>query len=289
VILRPREKKSVFWRVKVVDNLQEKYVYTIPLGVYTVMNDSAHSTFKARDKAGEHSKVEVTRTMNTLAEEEDRIVSQNLEITCDADKNELYPGDTTQVTCRLRNVGTTPLKSVRVCLEEQQCKAIDIGIGQSRELSFTQGFTTAGAATLFIRASNAELSRSQPIAFVMKDVPAVNITQLHYPKKVRHGEPFSVVFSLDPVSHSTPRNLRVTVRTNVHASIFTMPELPSEQALEVELHSDHLSLGITPVTIEVTYEDDKGNEHRSSASGQIELTDVPLMSKVWLWFRGWFE
>lgn len=289
IILRPREKKSVFWRVKVADSLEERYVYTIPLGVYTIMNDSALATFTARAQGGQHTKQEVTRAMNALAEEEEQVVARNLSLECSADTEVLYPGETATVRCALRNAGTTPLKSVRACLEDQQCKTFDIGIGQTRELTFTQGFTQPGSATLFVRASTAELSKSAPVAFQMRDEPAINITGIIIPASVSYGRPFSVVFVLEPVSHSTPQDVEVRVRTNIATKVFEIPELPGDQAFEVEMHADDLSRGDTPISIEVSYKDARGKEYRSRARASTTLTDVPFFARLWLWFRSIFE
>ena len=176
VILKPREKKTVFWRVRVLPGLQEQFVYTLPLGVFTVQNDSALASFTARTQGGQHAKVEVTRAMNTLAEEDEQIVSHTLDISCTPDTTMLMPDTAATISCSLHNLGTTPLKAVRACLEDTQCQALDIGIGQTRSLSFTQQFTVPGATTVFVRASNAELSKSMPLAFTMNDLPAINIT-----------------------------------------------------------------------------------------------------------------
>jgi transglutaminase-like putative cysteine protease len=289
VILKPREKKTVFWRVKIAEGLQERFVYTIPLGVYTVRNDSAKTSFTARAQGGMHGKAEVTRAMNTLAEEEEAVVEKTLDLSCTADKDMLYPEDAALVRCLLRNIGTAPLKSVNTCIEDKNCKAVDIGIGQTRTLEFTQEFTSPGATTLFVRASNPEVTRSVPIPFVMQDNPAVNITKLFAPKSVKHGEAFSAVFTLDPVSHNTPKNVHVTVSTNVAKRTFEMPELPGEQVFEVELDADDLSLGITDVHVTVRYDDERGKSYMRDVTTAIELTDVPFLSKIWLWFRGWVE
>ncbi len=289
VILKPREQKALFWRVRVASGLQERFIYTIPTAIYTVQNDSVQASFKARTQGSDHTKVEVTRVMNTLAEEEERVVSKDLALDCSADKETLYPEDVVQIACTLQNKGTVPQKALRVCIEEQQCTVIDLGIGQTRTLSFTQAFTKPGAATVFVRASNQDVSKSALLAFVMNDIPAVEITELVYPKTVSYGQPFSLVFSLKPVSHSTPKNVRVTVKTGVGSKVFEMPELPGEQAFEVELHANDLSLGTTDIEIEARYQDGKGGSHRSATTIAITQTGVPWYVKPWLWFRGLFE
>ncbi len=289
VILRPREKKTVFWRVRVLPTLQERYVYTIPLAAYTVQNTSAQNTFTARARSSDHTKAEVTRAMNTLAGEEEKIISQNLALACNSDTETLYPDQTAQVSCTMHNVGTTPLQGMRVCIEEQQCGIIDLGIGQTRELAFTQAYTKTGATTLFVSASNAEASRSVPLAFLMNDIPAVNITKLAHPETVVYGQSFSLVFSLAPTSFSVPKNVRVTMRTKISERILELTELTGEQAFEVEIHANDLSLGTTPVEIEARYQDDRGQWHESSTTVMITLTGIPWYVKPWLWFRGLFE
>jgi transglutaminase-like putative cysteine protease len=289
VILRPLESKTIFWRVKVAENLNDRFVYTIPLGVYTVMNDSAISAFSAAAKGGVHSKVEVTRAMNELDTSGEEVVAQNLEMHCDADKDKLYPAETATITCTLRNLGTTPLPGVRVCIEQTDCKAFDLGIGQTRQVELSQKFTTPGTATLFVRANAPGVTRSLPVPFVMQDLPAINITEVTAPKHVRHGDDFTLIFVLDPVSHSTPQDVRLTVSTNIGTRVFEMDELPAEQVFEIAMHANELSLGVTDIRISAEYEDERGKRYTTSAVAPVELTDVPFFPKLWLWVRGWFE
>ncbi len=289
IILKPHEKKNVLWRVKVNPGLQERYVYTIPLGVYTVMNDSAIASFSARTQGSEHTKTEVTRAMNALTEDEQQAVSQNLEMTCTAGKTSLYPGEVTLVNCTLRNLGTTALTAVRVCIEDKSCAALDLGIGQTRELSLPQAFTTPGPTTLFVRATTHELTKSLPIAFAMKDVPAINITGLTHPATVAYDTPFTLVFVLAPVSHTIPKNVHISVSTNIGTRLFEMPELTNDQIFEIEMHANDLSWGETPIRIDVRYEDDHKREYQTTATARIKLTDVPFLAKIWLWVRQLFE
>jgi transglutaminase-like putative cysteine protease len=286
VILQPQETKNVFWRTKIDEALNERFVYTIPLSVSTAWHDTGASSFTARAQGAEHAKLEVTRVMNTLADEEEQPVTRDLDLRCSTDKPALYPDETAVITCALRNLGTAPLGNVRVCVEEKQCKAIDLGISQERTLEFTQSFTAAGSKTLFIRASNSEFSKTLPLPLVMNDVPAVNITKLAYPETVSYGDPFSVVFALTPASKSTPKNVRVTVRTGSGSRTFEMPELPGEQAFEVELDSSVLGLGTTAVQIEARFDDGKSRERSTRVSAQVELTGVPWYMTPVLWLRG---
>lgn len=289
VILKPYEKKTLFWRVSISPELQERYVYTIPLGVYTMRNDSATASFTARAQGGSHTKVEVTRAMNTLSTDEDKVVSRTLDLSCVADKSALYPDEAANVSCSLRNRGTTPLKSLRVCIEDKQCSALDLGIAQSRELAFTQGFTTSGATTLFVTASNAEVSRSAPLAFVMQDMPAINITGIDYPAMIAYGKRFSLVFVLKQASSSIPKNVLLTVSTRTGGKVFEIPQLRGEQAFQLDFDASDLSLGTTDIAIKAAYEDDRGRKRLTSATAPIELTDVPFFAKTWLWVRSWFE
>lgn len=288
VILKPREKKTIFWRIRVVPGLQEQYVYTLPLGVFTVQNDSARASFTARTQGGQHTKVEVTRAMNLLAEEEEQVVSHTLDISCAPDTTALMPDTAATITCALHNLGTTPLKAVRACLDDTQCQALDIGIGQTRSLSFTQKFTVPGATTVFVRASNAELSKSIALAFMMNDIPSVNITDVDYPATVRYDQQFTLTFLLKPVSHTMPKDVRVLVKTPVRSYRFEMPELPGEHVFDVEMSANDLSLGMTDIMIDAQYEDNRGKEYHTTATAPITLNDVPFLAKLWLWFRGWF-
>jgi transglutaminase-like putative cysteine protease len=288
VVLKPREKKTLFWRFQVDPGLYEKFVYTVPVGVYTVMNDSVIGTFVAKAQGVHHTREDVTRVMNTLSEDDEKVVSQNIEISCVSDKEAVYPGDSANVNCTLRNTGTTPLKSVTVCIDEKQCSAIDIGIGMTRQVSFAQGFTSAGSNTIFVRAKSPELSKSTPLPIEMLDAPSVNITELSYPATIAYGKQFTLLFLLKPASYNTPKKVHLTVKTPAGKRLFEIPELTDAQPFEIEINSDELSLGTSDILIEAAYTDDRGKLYKKTATAPITLTDIPFFPKIWLWFRGLF-
>jgi transglutaminase-like putative cysteine protease len=288
VVLRPHEKKSVFWRVRVLPELREGFVYTIPLGVFTVTNDSVISSFTARAQGAQHTKQEVTRAMNVLAGEQENVAVQELGLRCSADSAVLYPGEIATVQCSLRNLGTAPLQGVRTCIDGQQCVALDLGIAQSRAVKFTQQFTAPGTLTALVQASTAGITRSTPVPFVMQDIPAVNITGFDYPAMIAYDKLFLLVFTLSPASHSTPKNVKLTVRTPGRTRAFEIPFLSSAQTFDIEMQSAELSLGTTDIAIESLYEDERGHSYTTRTTAPITLTDVPFWSKVWLWFRAWF-
>jgi len=288
VMLKPREKKTLFWRVQVDPGLLDRFVYTIPIGVYTVMNDTALANFTAKKEGMQHSKTDITKVMNSLSEEDALVVSHNLEIICAADRERIYPGDKAAINCTLRNTGTTPLIGVVACIADKQCVGLDIGIGQTRQVSFEQGFTTAGTATVFVKAKSLELSKSAPMAFTMLDIPKISITNISAPPTIAYGKNFTLVFILKPESYNKPRNVELSVTTLGRKRVFEIPELKSEKVFETEISSEELSPGNTGIKIGVEYEGDRGEKYRVNAGTHIALTDVPFIAKIRLWLRGLF-
>jgi transglutaminase-like putative cysteine protease len=289
VILKPREKKTIFWRVETAPNLDKRFIYTMPIGVYTVMNYSVISHFFAKPEAVQHTKADITRVMNQLSEEDEQVVSQNLDMACIKDSDEIYPGGQAGVNCTLTNMGTTPLRGVSACISDKQCVGLDIGIGQARHVSFTQGFTAAGSATVFVQAKGQELTKSVPLGFMMYDLPEVNITGIVAPASVEYGKKFKLLFVLKPESYSPPQEVRLKVTTQSGTRNFEMPELPGEQLFDIDIDSGELGLGATDIRIEANYKDRRGRQYKSSAAAQISLTDVPFFPSIWLWVRGLFE
>ncbi|MEM4254550.1 MAG: transglutaminase-like domain-containing protein [Candidatus Woesearchaeota archaeon] len=288
VMLKPREKKTLFWRVQVDPGLFSNFVYTIPLGIYTVMNDTAFANFTATKQGMQHSKTDVTKIMNALSEEEAQVVSHNLEIVCSPDKEKIYPDENAAINCTLRNTGTTPLIGVSACLEEKKCIGLDIGIGQTRNANFVQGFTTPGTTTVFVKARSPELTKSMPIAFQMLDLPKINISGVSHPANISYGQKFTLLFVLVPASYNKPRNVLLNIITPAGKRFFEIPELVSDRVFEIGIDSDELSLGTTSIMIEAEYKDDRGKTYKTKTSANITLTDVPFFTRIWLWFRGLF-
>ena len=83
ILVKPREEKKFYWTVKIKEGLEEGFVYTYPVGVYTTRNASSTVSFNAQKKFDAYSKEEIKGFIDYfdsgIEEGEERVPEQNLE------------------------------------------------------------------------------------------------------------------------------------------------------------------------------------------------------------------
>lgn len=288
LILKPFEKKRLLWRVRVKQDLKKEYLYTIPLGISTIWNETALSSFKATAKGEQHSRAEITRTMNALEGEEKKVFAKHLELECMAEPVELHEEQKARITCWVNNQGTVPFPNLLVCLENQ-CETTSVGIGQTKTISFVQEYTEPGTRTFAITAKTVGVTRTSLVTLRMLDKPDVKIKKVVSPTTIRWGLPVSISFVAEPVSLATPQHVTISVGKDQRLfPAFTVDELHTAQPFEIELSSKDLSPGMNTLIIKAEFEDVEGNNYATTASTTITVTNVPWYMKPLIWLRDLF-
>jgi len=129
VLLMPKEKKSVYWLLKVDSDLKKNFIYTFPIVISSLRNFSGESSFKASDKDIIFSLGEMQDILDQKEEEVKKVYSRNVNLDCVIDDSEFYEYEDALITCIVKNTGNVFLKDLDVCYDK--CKKIDLGIGMN--------------------------------------------------------------------------------------------------------------------------------------------------------------
>jgi len=111
VILKPRQTKQLFWKVKVHEDLNPKYRYEIPLGYFTIKNESTIGYFTVVDKGAKYTDKEMEKLRNALSAVEEKEITTDLQLDCTPEQAEFFQNTQNQIICRVKNAGNIALSA----------------------------------------------------------------------------------------------------------------------------------------------------------------------------------
>ncbi len=202
VLLKPNEERDIYWRVKVRDDLEKGYIYTVPLLVRTLRNQTATGSFRSLENSPEYSESWMDELHEALVFEEKGGAEKKVNFSCDpVGRISLDEGN---VFCKVTNTGNAFLSDMRVCLD--RCEEFSLGISQSKEVEFDLPLKV-GAQEAVVRLEHPDVRAQEIISYVVYDDPRVGFVNVSVPDSVSYDEDFVVAVTVKKESYSVPKNV----------------------------------------------------------------------------------
>ncbi|MBN1156205.1 transglutaminase domain-containing protein [Candidatus Woesearchaeota archaeon] len=276
LILAPGEEKNVFWLLK-VNNLDEDFIYTFPILIYTSRNETATTEFKASRYGSFLDKEELVQFMESEKQAE-KSYSKQLDIECVSSKKQVYVAEYSEINCSIKNAGNAYLSNINVCLE--QCQTVSLGISQEKGLVFSYVPVEPGFKTLFIKANSDDVSKTEKVIMDVLDFPKVNITLVEYPDNISFGQKYSVKFSLLRDSYSVPKNLEIELKSGRLLKSWSIDNLSERRNFILNLDSGSFERTNESFNIRIIYNDDGGRDYQQVSDFIITLNKPTLMQEL---------
>lgn len=279
ILLKPNEKKNVYWIIKLTRELDKRYKYTLPIAVISLSNISKEAEFDSNEDGPLFSLTEITEILEQKQEEQEKTYSRNIELNCGIDKDEFYEYEKAIIDCDIKNKGNVLLEDLNICLEND-CKAIELGISQEKKLDFLIKDTNIGKKDAMITAKNKDISKAVYVEYILKDAPKIEITELEYPKEVSFGDVYTISFVLDKKSEFNPKKIGIVLD---HAGIvkeWELSELHEDRKFELHLQGNELSSKRNKVEMVVSYKDDNNKEYKEEKEFYIEVINVTFTQRI---------
>jgi len=286
VILKPLQTKQLFWKVKVHEDLNPSYRYEIPLGYFTIRNESHIGYFTVVNKGAKYNDKEMEKLRNALSAVEEKKITTELQLDCSPEQTEFFQNTENKIICKVKNAGNVAL-SANVCLEGS-CEQADISINQEQTVSFPVKYTRPGTVDYLITATAGDLKQQDLVQIKMLDLPLVQISELSYPTRVKYDQMFEIGFVVESLSFSNPKNLHITLEDTVLLYKFNLDELEENQEFILTIHGNQLKREVNEITIKVTYEDDEQRQFELSDTFNITIGDMTFMQKIKQFFTRLF-
>ncbi len=285
VLLKPKEKKSVFYIIKLTKNLQSKFIYTLPIVINTVKGLKADTSFKSTKQDIVYSLDEIENILQQKKEEEEKTYSKDVDINCVIDKEEFYAYEKALLKCRIKNTGNVFLENLNLCFEDE-CKKLNLGITQEKKFDFSIEKSEEGKQESVLSLKNADVSKAAYIEYDVLDKPDIKIKDIEFPTNVEYKDNYQISFLLSKESASNPMNVKVTLSQNNFEKEFTVKELSANRKFVItNLLGKDLKKGPNDFNINVNYEDGNGKPYEIQETFSVNLVNVSLTQNILLAFN----
>lgn len=284
IVLKPKETKKIYWLVKLAENLNRGYIYTIPI-VISSRNISNRASIELTDKYSKYTKGEMQSYINDKMEEEQKKYSRDITLNCTANEK-LSLGDSIKIKCSIINEGNIFIDNLRVCLADD-CRSIDLGISKSATADYEIKAERIGGQDYTIKASNDMVSRTAHVAVMVYDKPNVEIAGLEYSEKLRFGDELKLKFVLNKTSLSNPINTKISIQKGKETNYWGYGELKDNQDFVISFDTRQMAKE-NKLIILVSYDDEKGNTYETEKSITVAVEADRFFDKIKLWFNGLF-
>ncbi|MAF35009.1 hypothetical protein CMO91_04150 [Candidatus Woesearchaeota archaeon] len=279
-ILPPRGKQTVFWAVKVTEDLLKGFQYAIPLYVYTVHNETVETTLSASEEGYVYGFNDITKEQALLKEESDKKLSGDVQFMCIPEKPFVYKYETTAVKCTF----STPNDLGEMSLCVQQCTP-----WKGTLMSVPLYFTKAGFQEITATLRGEDVTRSSRIMLEMLDTPAINVADISPPTEVSFGEQKDLSLTLEKTSFAKPENVKVVLSWSGHSQVIDIEKLGVDQPLLFTIAGESLNRKRTLLNLDITWEDKNGKQYDHHDKFLVHTTDVRFYQHFLLFFRDFFR
>ncbi len=251
IVLGPREVRETYWIIRASENLEDSFVYSMPVIIFTEKNTSVGDLFTVKNGARNFGRNDVQKL---IVDDEEKTYSRKVYLECD-DLGQINVDEKVAVSCTIKNLGNINLKEVRFCIE-QECKTVDLPVGGKQTIGIRDLQKKIGWNTLYATADNELIEKKKAFHYVVLD-PAVLRTGVEYPKEVRYGEDFSISIILDKESFVSPKEINVILEGPGFQQKWTIDRIDENQNLSVSFHEFNLA-NKNKFEVETFWKDDQG-------------------------------
>lgn len=279
IILKPYEKKSIFWKIFIPDNFENNMIYTFPVLIYTDRNYSIDTSFTTENSGKKISLDTIEQIILETNDESSHKLSDSLTFYCNSNKNEVDINEKVSIDCTITNEALQNFENINVCLEKD-CKKISIDKKGVLIVNFEKIYEQIGAKFLLISAKNKDISKSAYINMLVLDSPRINISNTEFPKEVDFSDTFNINFTLTKVSYQSPKDTKVKFYTNNNFEEYELNNFEAITPFTIQTSSKMLKYDKNTFKIVLEYNDKNGKQYSNSEEFYIRLNETTFFEKL---------
>lgn len=282
VLLKPREKGSVFFLIEVPGNLQKNFLYTSDIEVKHSFGGKVADVLEyAPAYSAGLTKEEAEQKIRELSEESREERAGELQLECLPEKDVYYAYESGgMLGCRVKNIGVVNLEGLRICFLER-CEGFELLLREERLFNFTFGMNTS-VRELKVHVLGGGVSKYAYAGVQILEKPEILVEELSYPEEIGYGEDSALQFSLS--SWDEIQNIHVIVSGQ---EVFQLPAFSRVHQFKIPFEGSFF-YG-KKAHLQIAYEDRNGEVYEHEQPLQIEVVDVPWWARIAGWVRGLLE
>jgi transglutaminase-like putative cysteine protease len=271
VILPPKSRAAVGWKVKIKEDINKNLQYSVPIVVSTIRNDTASTSFGV----GQFESPLSEAVVDAAIEQASVRKPNPIELACVL-QDDFISSDVGVVDCVLRSFG--PEGVARVC--STKCVDVPLNSNGASKVSFDVSAKSPGVYPVEVVATLGGNSARAQLSLARLDSPRVEISDVILPQKVSALEAFEINFLVKRQSVAVPRNVRVRVSGAGAVSNLAIGDLLIDQDVTVVVEASQLYSASPVFDIVAVFENDEGAVFESEARASMVVEGVPWYKRV---------
>ncbi len=275
ILLKPFERRSLFWITKVPENLDQRFDYFAIIEVKDSFGSIAEDKLKYYSDGKQFSLKEVEDKINFLVNEEEKFYKKSLNFRCNTNKEFYYWYDNAFVNCSLINEGNTKLKNIEFCFDD--CETFELSILEEKEFIFN--ITNLSEERKITMSYDGEFKEDK-IDLKVLEIPNLIIKEITFDREMSYND----VSKLDLVlnTNSVCKDLEINLGFKKEG----MLEIDGEKKLSFDFTGKDAVLNNK---IKVSCKDLNGNVYKDEQEFNVDVTGIPSFVKLWLWVLSLFQ
>ena len=278
VLLRPKETKHIFWKVRISDTLDRRKIYNFPITIY----DQFNRTSKVSFSASFDDRLFTERYIDSHATQESVIEEDSIEFKCEVQDEFYYNYEEIKAECTINNKENKRYSSVSVCFENE-CTKTSIDENEEKTIKLKNQISTLGVQELMFSLRGESINKKDYIQSYIADKPEIIVNEIKVPKKVDFNQYYDVSFIVEKHSTSNPQDVNLIVQQNGDFEEFHTPILDSDQKFTLSFSSMGLKDGDNVGIISVSFKDKKGNQYTEDLTFNTWLNKLSFWQKIRRW------
>ncbi len=283
VLLKPLEKRKLLWKIKTDDNLDENYIYTFFVNVYTILNETDTISFNVKKSGTIFSEKDIDEIIQVEEKKIKKSFEQKIDLICTPEEEIYYLDEEAIILCTVKNIGNSIIKDLNVC--SQDCLEQDLLIAEEKNIKFKMKNISLGQQNVNIKAKNKQISSYVPVTIKILDRPTIELEVASAPEKINIEDSFKIEFKTKKNSVSNPNKVDVVIRYNEKSEAWHIDELEQEQTFIFKGNPYDLYEPENNILIEATFYDEQGNKYLVEKTVRITLEPLTLKQKIMLMFK----
>ena len=274
VLLKPNEKKKIYWVINTPDNLDDRYLYTSKIEILDFFGAFQEIEIEYANKYSYYSLEESLERVHQL-EIENRNPESKIDVFCSTDKLKYYDYENATLICMVTN-SDQKYNSLKLCFIDK-CMSFDSKLGETNDFIFNLPLEIGK------KEHHAKLSNSVPIKSSYFDVnvvetPNLVIDNLNYLSEINYKGSSEIKF--DITAKSSAKNIVINMDEK---ELFKFDVYEGKENFVVPFKGKYFYKNNHKIIIE--YEDDNGIKYRTEQELIINVKNVPFYIKIGNW---WF-
>jgi transglutaminase-like putative cysteine protease len=283
VLLKPGERKQLYWVIRIDNNLNKDYSYKFPITVYTVSNIQSKTYFNSMHNDPIYPLEDVKVYVNNRAGTEEKVYADGMEISCDSDKESYHVYETLKIICQVTNTGNTILSGLSVCMKDN-CTTINLGITQTGTVRFEYKPENVLDKGVKVTIKNDKISKVVKINAIIQDIPSAEIVNLNYPKNATYNDIFEIKFDLNKTSVAKPKNVTIAFHSDYIKQNWPFGVLTQKRSFVIQAAGRQMKEGKNTFYIDVRFYDDNLREYTTSGQFDIYLARPTFWQRIMMFF-----